>query len=306
MTKSPAATAETLPVVGFAPPVSQGRLTQFMRRLLRARLAAPSLALIMLVVLMAALSPVVAPYDPLQEDVPNRLQSPSLSHPFGTDPIGRDVLSRIIYGSRVSLLVGIISVGVAMVLGVPIGLAAGYVGGRLDEVLMRIIDAIIAFPNLVLALVFVAVFGATIQNVMLAIGINSVPAYARLVRSQVLSLRTRDFVLAAHAQGASVWRILLFHLLPNAMAPVIVAATLGMSFAILAEASLSFLGVGVRPPTPTWGGMLNESFRFIYGSGWLSIFPGLAIFLLVLALNFLGDALRDVLDPRTSRSLGME
>jgi peptide/nickel transport system permease protein len=183
---------------------------------------------------------------------------------------------------------------------------AGYVGGRIDEVLMRIIDAIIAFPNLVLALVFVAVFGATIQNVMLAIGINSVPAYARLVRSQVLSLRTRDFVLAAHAQGASVWRILLLHLLPNAMAPVIVAATLGMSFAILAEASLSFLGVGVRPPTPTWGGMLNESFRFIYGSGWLSIFPGLAIFLLVLALNFLGDALRDVLDPRTSRSLGME
>lgn len=264
----------------------------------RARVGVVALAIIAAVVLIALFAPVVAPYDPLEQDYNALLAKPSAAHWMGTDQVGRDLLSRVIYGTRVSLLVGLISVGIAIAVGMPLGLIAGYRRGAVDEVVMRLMDALIAFPSLILALAIVAVLKPSLVNVMAAIGITSVPLFARLTRSQVLSLRERDFIGAAHALGVTDLRIMLRHILPNAVSPIIVQATLGLGFAVLAEASLGFLGVGVQPPTATWGSSLNQGAPLLERAPWLSIFPGLAIFILVLAFNLLGDALRDQLDPR--------
>lgn len=267
-------------------------------RLLSDPITAVAIFILLALFAIAILAPVIAPYDPADIDAFNTLQGPSAKHWLGTDENGRDTLSRLIYGSRVSLSVGFISVSIAVIAGVPLGLLAGYGGRAADAVIMRVMDALLAFPAIILALAIVAILGTGFYQLMVAIGITSVPLYSRLVRSQVLSLKQQDFVTAARATGVSVPRILFRHILPNATAPIIVAASLGLAFAILAEAGLSFLGLGVQPPTPTWGGMLQKALPRIYLAKELSIFPGLAIFITVLSLNIVGDALRDALDPR--------
>jgi peptide/nickel transport system permease protein len=279
------------------------RQAGLLRRFARVRLAGVALFLIVAFVVMAIFAPLIAPYDPLKQDLPNTFSSPSFSHPFGTDYLGRDILSRIIYGSRVSILVGLVAVGIAVSIGVPVGLFAGYIGGLVDDAFMRIVDGVMAFPTLILALGIVAVLGPGILNVMIAIGFTAAPVYVRLARAQTLSVKTYDFVIAATSVGCSTRRILFVHILPNILAPIIVAATLGLAGAVLAEAGLGFLGVGVVPPTPTWGSSLNQGFRYLNTAPGMSLFPGFAIFLLVLSFNFAGDALRDVLDPRLRGSI---
>ncbi|MDA1003754.1 MAG: ABC transporter permease [Chloroflexi bacterium] len=274
------------------------RAPSFLRRFFRQRGVPIAALLLGLVVIAAVFAPLIAPYDPIATAPRDSLQAPSGAHLLGTDQLGRDVFSRIIFGSRVSILVGIIAVGVAMLAGVPLGLLSGYFGGLLDHAIMRTMDAIIAFPALVLALAIVGALGPGTFQVMVAIGVSAVPLYARLTRGQVLSIREQDYVHAARALGASNPRVLARHVLPNSLSPLIVQGSLGVAFAILAEAGLSFLGVGVQPPAPTWGGMLSKALPLIERASYLSIFPGVAIFITVLAINMLGDALRDVLDPR--------
>lgn len=270
----------------------------FLRRFSRQRGVPIVAGLLGIVVIAAITAPIIAPYDPIATAPRESLQGPSLEHLLGTDQLGRDVLSRIIFGSRVSIMVGVVAVGLAMVVGVPFGLISGYFGGLIDHVIMRTMDAVIAFPALVLALAIVGALGAGTFQVMVAIGISSVPLYARLTRGQVLTIREQDYVHAARALGASDLRVVARHVLPNSLSPLIVQGSLGVAFAILAEAGLSFLGVGVQPPSPTWGGMLSKALPLIERAPLLSIFPGIAIFVTVLAINTLGDALRDVLDPR--------
>lgn len=267
-------------------------------------MAAAAACVLAVFVAAGTLAPVLAPHDPAAADGRNRLQTPTRVHPFGTDALGRDVLSRELYGARVSLQVAVLAVLFAAGIGVPLGLVSGYYGGVVDAVIMRTADAVIAFPGLVLALTLVLVLGPSIVNLMLALGIGAWPTYARLVRSQVLAIKNMEFVTAARALGAPNVRIMVRHIWPNTIPSVIVASTLTMGIAILAEASLSFLGVGIRPPTPTWGGMLNDAFRQIYVAPWLSFFPGAAIFIVTLSFNLLGDGLRDALDPRLRRSGG--
>lgn len=264
----------------------------------RSKFGTLALAVIAVFVIAAVAAPVLAPYDPLEQDYNALLKAPSANHLFGTDQVGRDLLTRIMYGARVSLVVGLVSVGIAILVGTPVGMISGYFRGLVDDVLMRFIDALIAFPSLILALAIVAVLKPSQANVMLAIGVTYVPLFARLMRSQVLAIRTFDYVVAARALGAADKRIMLRHILPNTLSPIIVQATLGLGFAVLAEASLGYLGVGVQPPTPTWGSSLNQGAPLLERAPWLSIFPGLAILVLVLAFNLLGDALRDHLDPR--------
>jgi peptide/nickel transport system permease protein len=259
-------------------------------------------ALVLLLVLMAVLAPVIAPYDPTAVDGGQSLQPPSLAHPFGTDDLGRDVFSRVVWGSRVSLSVGLISVSIGLLVGVSLGLAAGYLGGAVDLLAMRAIDALLAFPALILAISITAALGPQIQNAMIAIGIVAIPVYTRLTRGQVLSVREREYVTAARTIGAPPLRLVMRHILPNISNPIIVQATLSTAFAVLAEAALSFLGLGAQPPTPSWGQDINYSQRYLANlMWWMSAGPGLAIFLAVFAFNFLGDALRDALDPQLRR-----
>jgi peptide/nickel transport system permease protein len=260
------------------------------------------LVVLLLVTLMALLADVVAPYNPNQIQPAGILAAPSALHPLGTDAIGRDVLSRIVYGARASLLAGVVSVAVALVLGVTIGLVAGYNGGWIDDLFMRIVDALYSFPALLLALAITAILGPGLTNVMLAIGIVFTPAFARLVRGQALSVRERDFVTAARVTGAGPWRIMGAHIWPNVTAPIIVQASLQVAAAIVIEAGLSFLGLGVQPPTPSWGSMLKEGYQYMEQAPWLAFSPGAAMFLTVLAFNLFGDGLRHALDPRLSRS----
>jgi ABC-type dipeptide/oligopeptide/nickel transport system permease subunit len=282
----------------------EGEAARALRKMLRDPVTCAALALLTLLIIAAVAAPLLAPDDPNEIDAFNTLHGPSAGHWLGVDENGRDVLSRLIYGTRVSLSVGLIAVGVALVVGVPLGLVSGYFGSWTDTVIMRLMDAILAFPSLILALAFVVLLGQGILQLMIAIGITSIPIYARLVRAQVLSLKTLDYVGAARSMGASTSRILFRHILPNTTAPIIVQGSLGIAFAILAEAGLSFLGLGVKPPAPAWGGMLQRAIPQIYRAPYLSIFPGLAIFLTVLALNNVGDALRDTLDPRLRGKLG--
>lgn len=260
--------------------------------------------LVIILVLLALAAPFVAPYDPLQVDMSVSLEPPSGAHWLGTDDLGRDVLSRTIWGSRVSLSVGLIAVGIGLGIGVTLGLVSGYMGGLFDLIAMRGIDALLAFPALILAISITAALGPQIQNAMIAIGVVAVPLYTRLTRGQVLSVREREYVTAARTLGAGPVRIILRHIFPNVTNPLIVQGTLSIAFAILAEASLSFLGLGAQPPTPTWGGDLNYSRGYLANlKWWMSVGPGLGIFLAVFSFNFLGDALRDALDPRLRRAV---
>ncbi len=275
-----------------------GRSFPALRRLRQTRLVNFGLVILGIVVLCAIFAPVISPYDPLKQDYLAIAQAPSSAHWLGTDDLGRDVLSRIIYGSRVSLQVGAISVAIAVVFGAVLGLLSGYVGGVVDEVIMRFVDSVQAFPGLILALGLTAALGPSIRNVMIAIGFISSPTIARLARAQTLSIRESEYVSAARVSGASDSRIIARHIWPNATSPIIVQATLLVATAIVTEASLSFLGVGVQPPTPSWGAMLRTGSQYLEVAPWLAFAPGVAIFLTVLSFNFIGDGLRQVLDPR--------
>jgi ABC-type dipeptide/oligopeptide/nickel transport system permease subunit len=270
----------------------------FAKRALTSRLAGLGGGVVLAVVLMAVFAPALAPYDPLKQDLSGLLAPPSAAHPLGTDNIGRDVLARVIWGTRVSLIAGLVSVGIGMVAGCLLGLAAGYWGGRLDDVAMRLVDAVLSFPALVLALALGAVLGAGLGGVLIALGVVYTPTFARLMRGQVLTLRTREYVMAARVLGGADWWILQRHVLPNAATPIVVQASLSIGFAILAEASLSFLGLGVQPPEPSWGSMINAGRGYLQQAPWIVFGPGAALFVTVLGLNFVGDALRDALDPR--------
>lgn len=269
-----------------------------LRRFVRSKLSMIAAAVILLLVLIAIFAPVVSPYDPVAINAEERLMAPSGKHLLGTDEFGRDVLSRIIFGARISLRVGMISVGLALIAGATLGLLAGYYGGWVDHVISRLMDVLFAFPAILLAIGIMAVLGSNLNNVMIAIGIVYMPIFARVTRGAVLTVRHTEYVLAARALGASDAGIILRHVLPNSMAPIIVQTTLSLGFAILAEAALSFLGLGTEPPTPSWGLMLNTGRGFIERAPWVAIFPGLAIMLVVLSFNILGDGLRDALDPR--------
>ncbi|MCM3574637.1 ABC transporter permease [Mesobacillus subterraneus] len=253
----------------------------------------------LLLILMAVFAPLVAPYNPTEQNYAKFLQSPNAENLLGTDELGRDILSRIIYGARVSIQAGIISVGIALLIGIPIGLFSGYYRGVLDEfVVMRFTDALLSFPPLVLALSLAAVLGAGLQNAMIAIGIIFTPNFIRLVRGEVLSQREREYVTAAKASGISDFKIIFRHILPNCMPPILVQATLAIAAAIISEASLSYLGLGTQPPTPSWGAMLSMGQGYLGDAPWISLFPGLFIFLTVLSINLFGDGLRDALDPK--------
>ncbi len=269
-----------------------------LRRLVRRRGALLGLAIIVLFVALAIFAPLVTPYDPTAQSWTSVRKAPSLLHWFGTDDLGRDQLTRVIYGARASLAAGVISVGIAMGVGVPLGLAAGYLGGWLDALIGRITDAMLACPYLILAIALAAFLGPSLGNAMIAIGVTTTPIFVRLTRGQVMSVKVEDYVEAARAMGNPRWRIALFHILPNILPALLVQATLSVAAAIIAEAALSFLGLGQQPPAPSWGSMLNAAQRFLTNAPWMAIWPGLAIFLVVLSFNLVGDGLRDALDPR--------
>ncbi len=268
------------------------------------RLALAGSALLGVVALMAVLAPIVAPHDPLAQDLYRRLQPPSLRHPLGTDDFGRDIASRIVYGARISLRVGLVSIGLALACGSTLGLVAGYRGGWADLAIMRAMDVMLAFPSILLAIAIVAVLGPGLDQVMVAVSLVMVPQYARLVRAAVLSIREMPYVEAARALGAGEARIVWGTILPNCAAPLVVQSTLSLGTAILDAAGLSFLGLGAQPPTPEWGAMLSGGRELMLKAPWVTAFPGLAIFLVVLSLNLVGDGLRDALDPRRQQRGG--
>ena len=277
---------------------SRFRDSIFWRRFRRNQLALAGGTVVITLGLLALLAPVLAPYDPTAYNVRQILMPPSPAHWLGTDQIGRDVLSRMLYGARISMAVGFISVGIAVLVGTLIGTVAAYYGGRVDELLMRFVDLMLNFPRLFLLLTLIALLRPSIWIIMAVIGLTGWMGLARLVRSEILGLKEREFVVSARALGAPDRRIMLRHILPNALVPVLVSATLGVAGAILAESGLSFLGLGVQPPTPSWGNILIEGKANIEIAWWLSVFPGLAILVTVLAYNLLGEGLRDALDPR--------
>ncbi|MDP9264703.1 MAG: ABC transporter permease [Chloroflexota bacterium] len=269
-----------------------------MSRFLEARGARAGLLIVVLAVAAGLAAPSVVPYPPERQDIGILLTGPSGAHLLGVDDLGRDILSRVLFGARVSLAVGVIAVGISLVVGLPVGLLSGYIGGALDNVLMRIMDGLLAFPALVLALAISAVLGPSLENAMVAIGIVGVPTFARLVRGGALGVRNLEYIEAARAIGVPQASILIRHVLPNVVAPVIVQASLAVGAAILTEATLSFLGLGIQPPTPSWGSMIDAGKGYLGTAPWFALAPGVAIFVTVLGFNFLGDALRDTLDPR--------
>ena len=286
-----------------APSLAKSRGRSRLRRLLvlarRKPLGALGAGLMLVLVLVAALAPLLAPHDPYESISGARLLSPSLAHPMGTDNLGRDLLSRIIYGARISLMIGVLAGALGTLGGLTVGLISGYAGGWVDNVIQRVVDSLMAFPGLILALALVATLGPSLRNVMIAIAIGAIPNTSRVIRGAVLSAKQEDYVSAAHALGAPGWRIAIFHIVPNVMAPVLILASVGFGVSIIAEASLSFLGLGAQPPTPSWGVMLSgPSRRFMTDAPWMAIFPGLAISLVIFGINVFGDALRDILDPR--------
>ncbi len=274
------------------------------RRVTEHRLALIGLIILIPMFLCAVSAPFISPYDPVEPDMKNILAPPSIKHPFGTDTLGRDVLARIIYGSRISLLVGFVSVGIAVLIGIAIGAISGYYGGVIDEIIMRFVDLMMCFPTFFLILAVIALLEPSIWNIMIVIGLTNWMGIARLVRAEVLSIKNKEFVLAAKAQGFSEKRIIFSHILPNALTPVYVVATLGIGGAILTESALSFLGIGVQPPTPSWGNILTQAKDNIEVAWWLSLYPGLAIFLTVMGYNLLGEGLRDIFDPRRRYQAG--
>ena len=278
---------------------STSLVAAFLRRFLRNKLAMIGALIIGVMIIFAVFAPLIAPYDPLNQDLDHVLEPENAQHLMGTDDLGRDMLSRIIYGARLSLLAAIYAVGIAFAIGVPVGLLSGYYRGAWDElVVMRVVDAVQAFPFLILALALAATLGAGFGNAMIAIGLGFAPAFVRIVRAQVMSVAGQDYILAAGAIGARDSRILLRHVLPNSMAPLLVQTTLSMAAGVLAEAGLSFLGLGAQPPTPSWGQMLSVAQGYISLAPWLAYWPGLAIFLAVMGFNLIGDGVREALDPR--------
>ena len=294
-------TAIALPVL---PSAEERYWLATLRRLVRRRTALFGLGVVVTVLLAAAFAPWLSPFDPLEQDINQRLKEPGWrnaagqAHPLGTDHLGRDILARVIFGSRIALLVGLSAVLISGVLGMMIGLVAGYFGGKVDDFFMRLADIQLAFPFILLAIAVIGVLGPSLRNIIIVIGVSSWVVYARVVRGEVLSIRERDFVQAAIALGSRDGRILVRHVLPNAFTPWLVVATLDMARVIVIESALSFLGLGVQPPTPTWGGMLADGRVYLSTAWWLATFPGLAILVTVLGINLLGDGLRDTLDPR--------
>jgi peptide/nickel transport system permease protein len=268
------------------------------RRLIKRKGAVLGLGIIVLFVTLALLAPLLAPYDPVQQSWSTIRKPPSLQHWFGTDESGRDLFSRVIFGARASLLAGVVSISIALGLGVPVGLLAGYAGKWTDALISRITDAMLACPFLILAIALAAFLGPSLENAMIAIGVTATPIFVRLTRGQVLAVKVEDYVEAARAVGNPPARIAIKHILPNILPALIVQATISVATAIIAEASLSFLGLGQQPPAPSWGSMLNTAQRFLTNAPWMAIWPGLAIFLIVLSFNMVGDGLRDALDPK--------
>jgi peptide/nickel transport system permease protein len=274
--------------------------------LTESKTAMVGLSIIVGVLIIALLSPIISPYDPLEVSMSIRLQSPSLSHILGTDVLGRDILSRILWGSRVSLLVGAISVSIGLFIGVPLGLISGYYLGKIDYVISRVTDILLSFPSIVLALAIAAGLGVSIIKAMTAVGIVMAPRYTRLTRGVVISIRENEYIQAAKAVGARDSTIIIKHILPNSLAPLVVQATISLAFAIIIEASLSFLGLGVQPPTPSWGSMISDGRAYLRTAPWISTFSGLSIMITVLGFNLFGDGLRDALDPRMRGLVGGE
>jgi peptide/nickel transport system permease protein len=291
-------TAGTFDAVAIGEERGERPWRRTMRRLAKRRAALVGMTVVAFFIALSILAPIVSPYDPLATNWAMVRKPPSMLHFFGTDEIGHDILARIIWGSRASLMAGIISVSLALAIGVPIGLLTGYVGGIVDATVMRLIDAMLAIPFLILAIALAAFLGPTLTNAMIAIGVSQMPIFVRLTRGQVLSVKQEEYVEAAYAVGNSARRIVLRHILPNIIPPLLVQATLATAAAIIAEASLSFLGLGQQPPDPSWGSMLNSSKNFMSQAPWMAIWPGLAISSLVMSLNLFGDGLRDALDPR--------
>ncbi|MEY3486650.1 MAG: hypothetical protein RL075_655 [Pseudomonadota bacterium] len=268
------------------------------RRLLRRRGAMLGLFIVLFFVLTAVFAPLISPYDPIATSWSAVRKAPSWEYLFGTDEIGRDVLSRVIWGARASLMAGLVSVSISMALGIPIGLLAAYLGGWTDSFISRFTDSMLAVPFLILAIALSAFLGPSLGNAMIAIGVSAMPVFIRLTRAQVMAVKVEDYIEAARAVGNPHWRIALRHILPNVLPPLIVQASLSIAAAIIAEASLSFLGLGQQPPAPSWGSMLNTAKNYMDNAPWMAVWPGLSIFLLVLSFNLLGDGLRDALDPR--------
>jgi len=279
----------------------QSQWKDIWRRFRRNRTALAGLIVILILVFTAIFADFVAPEGPDDQNLQRANQFPNMQNLMGTDNLGRCVFSRVIYGTRISLQVGFIAVSISMVLGVAIGAVAGFFGGKLDNLLMRFIDILLAIPNILLAIAIASAIGPGLTNVMIAVGISAIPGYARLVRASVVTLREQEFVEAARACGGNDFRLITRHILPNSMAPIIVQATLGLAGAILSAAALSFIGLGIQPPTPEWGAMLSIGRRFLRDFYHMSFFPGLAIVIVVLALNMMGDGLRDALDPKLKR-----
>lgn len=275
---------------------------QFWRRLLKNKAAVTGGVLILFIILMAFIGPWIlttfTDFRPNQTDLANKLQGPSAAHWFGTDSYGRDIFTRVIFGTRLTLYVGFFSVFIGGVIGVLFGIISGYYGGRIDTIIMRLMDVLLAFPGILLALAIVAVLGGSLTNVIIAVGIFSVPAFARVVRGSTLSVRKLEYIDAVRALGASDFRIIFKHVLPNILSPIIVQASLRIATAILTGAGLAFLGLGAQPPAPEWGAMLNEGRQYMYEAGHVALFPGLMIVLVVLAFNIFGDGVRDALDPK--------
>lgn len=273
-------------------------IKEFLKQWRKNKIGAIGAVVVILLIFVAIAAPLIAPYSPREMNTIRRMEGPSADHFFGTDRFGRDEFSRIVYGARVSLQVGVIAVSIGVLSGLVLGLMAGYYGKFLDSIIMRFMDILFAFPSILLALVVIAVLGPSLTNTMIAIGITNMPVFTRIVRASVLSVREEEYVTAARALGLKDVRLLARHILPNILAPVIVQASLALSGAILTEAALSFLGLGIQPPTPSWGSMLSESRRYMELAPWTAIFPSLAIMVTVMSFNLFGDGLRDILDPR--------
>lgn len=279
-------------------PRKKSQLIEVWKRLRKSKLAVFGLVILIILILVAIFAKQIAPFDYAAQDLQHTFEFPGAKHIFGTDNFGRDIFSRIIYGTRISLSVGFIAVGIAAVVGGILGAAAGYYGGLIDNIIMRFMDVLLAIPQILLAIAIVAALGSGMQNLMIAVGISSIPGYARIVRASVLSIKDQEFVEAAKAAGSSDARIIFHHIIPNSMAPIIVQATLGVAIAILTAAGLSFIGLGIQPPTPEWGSMLSGGRQYIRDYWYMTLFPGLAIVITIFSLNVLGDGLRDALDPK--------
>lgn len=274
------------------------RVANALRKLSQNRMASIGLIVLVLAIIIAVVAPWIVPYPPKKIAVIDALQGPSRQHWMGTDNLGRDLLSRVLYGIRMSMLVAVVSISVAALIGVTLGLISGFYGRRLDDLIMRLMDILYAFPDLLLALALIATFGTGFSSLVVAIAIGRIPGFARITRASVLSIRENEYVEAARTIGAGNIRIVLRHILPNGLAPIIVMTSVSLALAILVEASLSFLGLGIQPPTPSLGGLLKDSLGFMETAPWLSIFPGIVIALIIFSLNLLGDGLRDLLDPK--------